>query len=209
MDRWGVTSLTIALGLGATLACGIATASTHSPSIHACASKSSGALRLATHCHTNERAVTWNERGPRGKRGHVGPTGPTLAGTFTLPGLAVPGNSPALVAIPLTALPSGNYTYAVSIAFHNADSGTYYSRCQIDGVDLGGAFQDDPQSSSIPPSLSGPAFNPGGLTLVGTFTKADDTSFEPSCYTGDGNSGMTMDIRVVFTKVDKIVISSS
>jgi hypothetical protein len=41
----------------------------HSSTIHACASKSSGALRLASHCKSRERAVSWSQTGPRGPQG--------------------------------------------------------------------------------------------------------------------------------------------
>ena len=40
--------------------------------IHGCAAKSGGALRLASKCSKNERAVTWNNTGPAGARGATG-----------------------------------------------------------------------------------------------------------------------------------------
>jgi hypothetical protein len=57
---------------------GYAIAAAHGRTIHACASKRSGALRLAAHCRRGERAVSWNaigRRGPQGKKGVPGVQG--------------------------------------------------------------------------------------------------------------------------------------
>jgi hypothetical protein len=53
-----------------------ALAATTSGAIHACASKKSGALRLAGKCSKkHERGVSWNARGPQGPRGASGAKG--------------------------------------------------------------------------------------------------------------------------------------
>jgi hypothetical protein len=58
------------VALGAAIGGGLmAAAATTSPVIKACAAKNGGALRLASRCHSNERAVHWNVRGPQGKPG--------------------------------------------------------------------------------------------------------------------------------------------
>jgi hypothetical protein len=58
------------VALGAVIGGGLmAAAATSTPVIKACAAKSGGALRLASRCHSNERAVQWNVRGPQGKAG--------------------------------------------------------------------------------------------------------------------------------------------
>lgn len=43
--------------------------------IHACANKKSGSLRLANTCKKGERAVTWSVTGPRGPQGIAGTNG--------------------------------------------------------------------------------------------------------------------------------------
>lgn len=63
----GVTSLAIAGG-GYALAAGGGT-------IHACAKKSGGALRLAGRCRRGERAVAWSIAGPPGRQGVQGKQG--------------------------------------------------------------------------------------------------------------------------------------
>ena len=40
--------------------------------IHGCAARSGGALRIASRCGKNERAVVWNNTGPAGARGATG-----------------------------------------------------------------------------------------------------------------------------------------
>jgi hypothetical protein len=46
-----------------------------SPVVRACAKKKTGALRLASKCRRNERALTWNRTGPIGLQGPRGFTG--------------------------------------------------------------------------------------------------------------------------------------
>ena len=50
----------------------IAASRTSSATLRACASKSTGILRLATRCKRSERRVSWNTVGPRGPRGRQG-----------------------------------------------------------------------------------------------------------------------------------------
>jgi len=72
--------------------------------LHGCASKRTGALRLASKCRRSERAVSWNAQGRPGARGAagpagaIGPAGPAtgaaggaLTGAFPNPGLNVTG----------------------------------------------------------------------------------------------------------------------
>jgi hypothetical protein len=50
-------------------------ASSPSPTIHACARRKGGALRLASKCKRSERAVRWSVTGPRGAPGVKGAPG--------------------------------------------------------------------------------------------------------------------------------------
>src|SRR5215469_15490899 len=90
---FGAVGLLAAAGIGAG---GIALAAPQSATtIHACASRSSGALRLATHCRRTEHAVSWNKAGPAGPSHvyasfHDAATFVPFSSTATLGSLALP-----------------------------------------------------------------------------------------------------------------------
>jgi hypothetical protein len=65
---------------------GVAVAGSSRNTLHACASKHDGALRIANKCRRSERAVTWSRTGPAGARGAQGPQG--VAGSNGLNGSA-------------------------------------------------------------------------------------------------------------------------
>jgi hypothetical protein len=52
-----------------------AAATSFAPAIHACYSKRTGALRVASRCRRSERALSWNRVGPRGLTGRNGANG--------------------------------------------------------------------------------------------------------------------------------------
>jgi hypothetical protein len=54
---------------------GYAVAASGTDAIHACASKRTGALRIAKSCNRHERSVSWAKSGPPGARGQQGPPG--------------------------------------------------------------------------------------------------------------------------------------
>jgi hypothetical protein len=56
---------------------GLAVAATSgSTVIRACANKRTGALRVSSRCHRNERPLSWNRTGPQGAQGSRGVQGP-------------------------------------------------------------------------------------------------------------------------------------
>jgi hypothetical protein len=54
---------------------GLAFAASSGGTLHGCANKKTGALRLASKCSKREKKVSWNVRGPRGVAGPAGATG--------------------------------------------------------------------------------------------------------------------------------------
>ena len=72
-------SPTLALAILALLAIfaglAVAATSTSSTVIRACANKRTGALRVSSRCHRNERPLSWNHDGPAGARGPRGLSG--------------------------------------------------------------------------------------------------------------------------------------
>jgi hypothetical protein len=212
MNRSAIAALVVMLGVGAGLGGGIATAATKSPTIHACERKSSGALRIAKHCHANERVVTWStigKPGVKGKQGVVGPAGSTLAATDQFAGVPIT-DEPGAALITTSGLPDGDYTYSVGITFDNGDDATYDGTCDIEGFNLGSTFAGDQESTQITPSadISGTQFSPGAMRLEGTFTQSANTAFEPVCYTQDPGTHMTATFTVLFTEVSKVIQSA-
>ena len=66
---------------------GYALAASGGSTIHACADARTGTLHLQKRCHSGQRRITWNQRGPQGLRGARGATGP--AGTSPVAAWAV------------------------------------------------------------------------------------------------------------------------
>src|SRR6516165_6457380 len=65
--RWLTLTLVVALAAGGGWA--VAAATTSTGVIHACASKTTGVLRLARKCKMTERPVVWNVQGVPGRNG--------------------------------------------------------------------------------------------------------------------------------------------
>jgi hypothetical protein len=70
---------------------GWAVGATTGSSIHACASKMTGALRLARRCGRKERPVVWNVQGPPGLIGNTGPQGPGATALHYRVAVTAPG----------------------------------------------------------------------------------------------------------------------
>lgn len=70
-----VTYVVVAVLVGSIVGGGWALAASSSGTLHACASKRTGALRLASHCNRRERGVSWNTQGRQGNAGAPGAPG--------------------------------------------------------------------------------------------------------------------------------------
>ena len=79
----GLAVVAVAAGLLIPGAAAAATRSSKPAVIHACYAKTGGALRVATHCTSSQRSISWNSAGPQGPAGPKGARGPQgPAGTF-------------------------------------------------------------------------------------------------------------------------------
>jgi hypothetical protein len=120
----------------------LAGGSSRAGTLHACAAKQGGALRIASKCTTKERAVTWNVRGPRGARGKPGADG---AGPAYYSGQvgSTPAPSGTPAAITHVTLPPGFYTVVATAVASTSNLSGDDGSCQLSG---GGLFD---QASSF------------------------------------------------------------
>jgi hypothetical protein len=123
-----------------------------SSTLHACAARKGGALRLAAHCATSERAVSWNAtgpRGPRGPRGLAGTDGTDGAGPAYLSrqsSSTLVGSGPQ-TAVDTMTLPPGDYLVTATATASSPNAGGDNGSCQISGA---GLFSDSASFSLIP-----------------------------------------------------------
>jgi hypothetical protein len=151
-----VAILSIGCVTGAALALPASHAST---TIHACASKSSGALRLAAHCKSSERAVSWSKVGPRG------PAGLSQGFANSLNGEISVSSSVNLTSV---RLPKGSYLlFATATAVNGSGSPATFT-CDLS---LAGSGQTEASPLTVAPDGYGQV----SLSLAGTIKPATDT----------------------------------
>jgi hypothetical protein len=113
--------------------------------LHACAAKHGGALRIATKCTASERAVTWSVTGPKGAKGPRGKAGADGSGpAYTarqVGALVAPSGTPA--AITHVTLPAGDYTVVATLSASTTNLDGDNGSCELEGA----GFLDETQSS--------------------------------------------------------------
>jgi hypothetical protein len=188
--------LTIAIAVGLTVAASGAAlaatgiAGTSGSTLEGCYNTSTGALSLLTAkhktCGSGEKAVSWNQVGPKGPQGIQGKTGPqgpkgapgiSTAGYFTGGEFAASLGSPAQVAS--LSLPAGSYVYSVSVDFDNATSSSDNVTCTL--TDASGRNVDSAvttvgagQSQAIP--ITGASTAAAGTATVECSDSANSAS---------------------------------
>jgi hypothetical protein len=134
----GRLSASIALAAGFLVATvgGAIAATSGGPSIHACANKFAGILRLANSCQRSEKSVSWNMVGPRGvpgqqgQEGRAGQTG--QSGAQGPPGpQGPPGAEDSDIVMKLSANKNlssagGSYTTVLTVQLPQSSKGTQY-----------------------------------------------------------------------------------
>jgi hypothetical protein len=126
VDVRRTAALTIgALAIGVALTGGIAAAAS-GKTVHTCANKKTGTLRVAKHCSHKEKAYTLGSTGPRGARGAAGPSNGYQAFSYSNNSL-----SATMTTLMSLSLPAGSYLLNGSVGFDNlATSGLAYPGCQ-------------------------------------------------------------------------------
>lgn len=146
----------------------IAGDSRSSSTLHACAARHGGALRLATSCTASERRVTWSVKGPRGPKGRRGKAGADGAGPAYLSrqsGSTLVGSGP-LTNVDSFQLPPGAYLVTAT-ATASSPAANDNGSCQLSGAGLSG----ESASFSLT-SAHGEALSVTGLAQA---TTVDDT----------------------------------
>lgn len=152
--RWPVRSL-VAGGLALTLAgaAGWYAEAATSNTIHACAAKQGGALRLrpASGCAASEKAVSWNKVGPRGPAGVVAGYVGRLNSSASRPAVKLTGSYKTIIGTP--ALPHGIYlvTATINLAMY-PDAGT---ACVLRTALGNGTGSGQQEAAQTPPGSSG------------------------------------------------------
>jgi hypothetical protein len=169
----------LAAGGGYAIAAGAGT-------IHACANKHGGALRVAGHCKRSERALSWNMVGPTGPRGSTGQTGPMGPMGGTGPAGPITGTLPRGVTL------KGTYF----INSPTSAGGQAASQPISFGLQLAAAptVHYIPSAGTVPAGCSGTVANPGAAP--GNFCLFEGASFNGSAaevnpLTGTANQATT------------------
>jgi hypothetical protein len=130
---------------------GLAFAASSGGTLHGCANKKTGALRLASKCSKREKKVSWNVRGPRGVAGPAGATGSAgAAGSAGVTG--PPGPFPGV-------LPRG-ITLRGNWAGGSSSAGTAY-----ESISFGFTFASAPTFPYVAGPVSVPAGCSGGTNV--------------------------------------------
>jgi hypothetical protein len=107
--------------------------------LHACAARKGGDLRLAARCRSSERAVSWSITGPRGPRGVTGATGAGPAYISRQPDYTVLGPGSTLTDVLEMTLPVGEYAVTATATASSPNVGGDNGSCQLSGAGLSGA----------------------------------------------------------------------
>ncbi len=166
---------------------GFAFAASSAGTLHACANKKTGALRLASKCKKSEKKVSWNVRGARGVAGPAGAAG--LAGATGSAGATGPSDaweasSPGMTDITSTEMvlsvtvPAGSYDVTGTAQEQNHDVAPATMNC---GLRAGITPLNDTFSTA--PAASGSTYGYGAAANVvhASYTTSTGTTFSLSC----------------------------
>ncbi|MGD0272320.1 MAG: hypothetical protein ABSB96_01090 [Gaiellaceae bacterium] len=167
---------------------GFAFGASSAGTLHACANKKTGALRLASKCKKSEKKVSWNVRGARGVAGPAGVAG--LAGAAGTAGATGPSDaweasSPGMTDVTSTEMvlsvtvPAGSYEVTGIAQEQNRDGANPATlNC---GLRAGTTPLNDTFSTA--PVSSGGTYGYGAAANVvhAGYTTSTDTTFSLTC----------------------------
>lgn len=185
---------------------GWALAASNSGVVHACASKRSGALKLARRCGKKERPVSWNVQGPQGKQGSQGAQGPQgpqgnpgSPGSPGTPGATGPSDTYAAgaasgtltassVQVASITVPPGSYLLGAKVEIDGTAPG--HGDCFIAPSTAGGPGAWDGALATLPAASSSEV-----ISLAGAATFTSQQTIVLACASTAASSGFN-DARV-------------
>lgn len=209
MIRRSSVSAATALGVAmiVVLGAGIATAARSGDRTQACASKSTGALRVAARCTATERPVALTggkrgKRGPRGPRGPRGAQGPSdlyqKSVTTTASNWALTYTSDTTFAT--VALPAGAYQLTVTaIAFNQGSTANSVYCYAVSGSGSGPSFAFG--SASVAATNDG---NSASLSGTQAVTFGAPTSLALKCGTYNTSAGVDHKVLIESVQFDAL-----
>jgi hypothetical protein len=160
-------ALFFAIG-GGGAATAIAATATSSSTIHACVSKSTGALYVAKHCAGSEHALSFNQRGPTGP---VGPTGVVAYGQVSGVGTVLSAKG-----MTITETATGEYTVLITASACKKDNDEIPV---VSAVGLGaepqvGGYEPPPGQTNVQPVVDAVPYGHGFHVSAG-YLQSDGT----------------------------------
>jgi hypothetical protein len=220
----GRVSVSIAVAIGVLAAAvGGAVAATRGGSVHACAKRSNGALRLANHCKRGEKGVAWSIRGPQGSQGPQGLTGPQgPRGVQGAPGttgergpsdafteywgdVSVPESAATPFTLGAVTLPAGNFMVFGKASVNNGLDQSRNVTCGLGtpGIDSAGHLDNATDEGHI--QLASGAEQT--ITLLGPVELSDSGDVSLDCYQG-GTGATTGSLTFTDIEVSAIEVGS-
>jgi hypothetical protein len=210
--RKAIKRASLALGLGALIACSAAAGAAQAATIYACVKPKSGATRIVTakaKCRRGEKKLSWNTTGPRGPAGANGANGAGGAsgaeGKAGANGAATvystsqsqtePLSLPSGTTLVLSkVLPPGSYavTAKTTITASETKKATVEMFCELADQPAGGSESrlidltgwEAPLGENGPTDFSAEA----PLTLAGTITSSVTSTLAMGCANNSGQS---------------------
>jgi hypothetical protein len=201
--RWSRIAIA-AIGVGAlvTTTAGWVEAAGHPRKIHGCIGHG-GVLRIASHCSTSERGITWNKFGPVGPRGPAG-VAQGYAGRYLAKGTALSlttSNAPVTETPPLR---KGTYLVSatVNLTMYAGDAAS----CRVISVPSNGSIGTQHAEAMTPPGASAWSANLAINAVV--FRAARDDVLRIVCrdYHAGGKASTVTNAEINAVKVDALTI---
>jgi hypothetical protein len=187
---------------------------TGGPPIHACYSKSTGALRIASHCKRSEKTLVWNKlgaqgldgrngvngkngsNGANGQNGATGATGPAGPSDVYADGKATGALTETFASYGEVTLPAGSYMLTGSTTFFSKKDGSELF-CELAGDSTG-----VPEFMGADATAGNTLAQEVSLSAVQTFAASQTVAIV--CRLQPGGEGTLDNPHVIATKTESL-----